>query len=280
MSATQRVKQGFLRLPMAKKLLLVASFTLMVSAVLPWYDNQNTFGSGETYLGIQGPLFMVGFLILGLGAANFLNMFLPLFGKNFARLRRNTGLLSIIFGAQSALLLIVGNTVFFHSEFGVNANHKATGFGMTVAFLSIGVMIISGWWARRKEVSGEYDKREKEIEVAEAAVEAERAAQPVQVMQNQAMPSSYNRVQQATHYAEPVAPQPVTQVPVQDYQPVRPEPQAGPGADVDPLTLDAKTRYKLMKQRMRQSETSRGNYWGQKPSAEPYGAKRTERRLP
>jgi hypothetical protein len=271
MSATQRVKQGFLRLPLAKKLLLIASFTLMISAVLPWYDNKNTFGSGETYLGFQGPLFMVGFLILGLGAANFLSMFLPLLGKNFSKMRKNSGLLSMILGAQAALLLVVGNTVFYHPQFGENASHKATGFGMTVAFLSIGTMIIAGWWAKRKESSGEYEKREQEIAEAEAAAEAERAAQPVQVMQSQPMqqrpmPSSYN------------APAPQPAQPVQTYQPVQPE--RGPGADVDPLTLDAKTRYKLMKQRMRQSETARGNYWGAKPAAEPYGANRSERRLP
>ena len=63
MSLTQRVKQGFLRLPMVKKAILLASGVLMLSVVLPWYDNRNSFGVGETYLGIQGPLFLVGVLV-------------------------------------------------------------------------------------------------------------------------------------------------------------------------------------------------------------------------
>lgn len=279
MSATQRVKQGFLRLPTAKKLLLIASFTLMLSAVLPWYDNQNTFGSGETYLGIQGPLFMVGFVVLALGAINFLNMFLPLFGKNFG-LKRNSGLLSMILGAQAALLLLVGNTVFLHPEFGTNVSHKATGFGMSVAFISVGSLLIAGWWAKRKEQSGDYEKHEKELEEAEVAAAAMQAIptpepEPIQVMHQQPMQSSYRRVQEATHYSEP------PRANAYDYEPVRPEPM--PTSDVDPLTLDARARYKLMKQRSQQSGHAQNNLWGggtSKLQGPAYGADRTERRLP
>ncbi|MFT7183995.1 MAG: hypothetical protein ACI9QC_000321 [Oceanicoccus sp.] len=270
MSATQRVKQGFLRLPTAKKLLLISSFTLMISAVLPWYDNQNSFGAGETYLGIQGPLFMVGLLVLGLGLANFLNMFLPLFGKNFARLRRKSGVLSMILGAQSGLLLLVGNTVFLHPEFGTNANHKATSFGMTIALISVGTLIISGWWAKRKELSGEYDKKEQELEEMDEAMAAIKAVTPPAP---EPIPVSH-----APLYTPPARPQAQYQAP--QYQTVQPEPAAVDNT-VDPLTLDAKTRYKLMKQRMRHNETSRQNLWGTaNTQSDPYGANRTGSRLP
>lgn len=270
MSATQRVKQGFLRLPTAKKALLLSSFTLMLSVVLPWYDNQNTFGSGETYLGIQGPLYMVGFLVLGLGMINFLNMFLPLFGKNFSTLKRNSGMLSMILGAQSALLLLVGNTVFLHAEFGTNANHKATGFGMTLAFFSVGTLLIAGWWAKRKEISGEYDRKAQEMEEAQAAAEAIRAVTPP-------MPDPVP-VSHTPLYTPPRHEVPVYEAP--QYQPIQPD-AISSGDGVDPLTLDAKTRYKLMRQQMRNSDHSQSNLWGKSNAqAEPYGAKRTENRLP
>jgi len=278
MSATQRVKQGFLRLPTTKKLLLIASFMLMISAVLPWYDNQNSFGTGETYLGIQGPLFMVGFIVLALGTVNFLNMFLPLTGKNFSKMKRNSGLLSMILGAQSALLLLVSNTVFLHPEFGTNVNHKATSFGMTLAFLSIGTLIIGGWWAKRKEASGEYAQREKEIEEAEEAEEAQAAAASIQAVQPEPVPVMHTQpLYSPTPQATPQYEAPQTQV-IPDYEPVRPEPVTP--SNVDPLTLDAKTRYKLMKQRERQSSHSRNNLWAGAKDRPAYGAKRTERRLP
>jgi hypothetical protein len=274
MSVTQRVKQGFLRLPTAKKALLISSFTLMVSSVLPWYDNQNSFGAGESYLGIQGPLYMVGFLVLALGMANFLNMFLPLFGKNFSKLKRNSGVFSMILGAQTALLLLVGNTVFFHAGFGTNVNHKATGFGMTLAFISVGTMLVAGWWARRKETSGEYDKKEQEMEAAEAAAASIRAVTPPMP---EPVPVShaplYSPPRQETRQEVPVyeAPQ---------YEPIQPRTEPV-GSGVDPLTLDPKTRYKLMKQRARNSESSRTNLWGTgNKEGEPYGANRTQTRLP
>lgn len=271
MSATQRVKQGFLRLPTAKKCLLIASFMLMVSAVLPWYDNQNSFGAGENYLGIQGPLFMVGFLVLGLGALNFLNMFLPLFGKNFWSLKRSSGAMSMILGAQAALLLLVGNTVFLHPDFGTTANQKATGFGMTVAFLSVGTLLIAGWWAKRKEKSGEYEQREKAIADAEEEARAVEAVQPF-------TPTPMPRHDYGTYEA-----------PVDDYVPVVDTPSTpayAPQIDhasVDPLTLDPKERYRLLKQRQRQSSHAQNNLWGggsrayERPA---YGADPSQRRLP
>ena len=88
MSLTQRVKQGFLRLPLMKKAILTGSAALVVSTVLPWYDLRNSFGVGATYLGIQGPLFVIGLLVLGCGLVSFFNMFFPLMGRQFFNLRK------------------------------------------------------------------------------------------------------------------------------------------------------------------------------------------------
>ncbi len=288
MSATQRVKQGFLRLPTAKKCLLIASFTLAISALLPWYDNRNTFGSGESYLGIQGPLFMVGFLVLGLGLTNFLNMFLPLLGRNFSKLKRNSGLLSIILGAESALLLLVGNTVFLHPEFGVNPNYKSTGFGMTIAFFSVGVLIIGGWWTRKCEANGKYGNSNDQLSVPE---------KEMSFMNAKTIPTEENVDIYSSQY---------TEQPLHSYTPeqksqhdaINPTVSVQSNSETQPYTdpatktpnsnafdgrvLDAKARYKLMKQRQRQSAHAKNNLWGGARNYDhsAYTSRQNDRRLP
>ena len=251
MSLTQRLKQGFLRLPPMKKVVLVSSFTLCVSTVMPWYDQRNNFGVGDTYLGLQGPLFMIGAIMLLCGAVSFFNMFLPLLGRNFFDLKRKTGSVALLMGSQALLLLVVANSIFFHPAFAATVNNKMTRFGMAIAFFSVGAMMISGWWTRRKDRSGV-----EEEQVMEEFTEP--IATPVQA-------PSY----------------PVSEVPVQTntYEQARPAaPSYGtPQSTVDPLTLDARTRYRLMKSQGRFSSTARNNLWGGGQGS-AYGVRREEER--
>lgn len=248
MSLIQRTKQGFLRLPFLKKVVLLSSLGLMISTLMPWYDERNSFGVGESYLGIQGPFFLIGLMVLGFGAISFFHLFLPLTGKNFFKTRGKTGLTSFFLGVQSLLLLIVANSIFYHPDFGVNISSKSTRFGMTFAFISLGLMALSGWLSRNKE-----DSVSEEVitDVEEPSYEAPRYTAPVRP--------------EATVRSEPM------DVPVQTSftQPKaqtssNPAPYSGGAGSVDPLTLDPRTRYKLMQSRMRKEGTihSGPNFWG------------------
>lgn len=248
MSLTQRLKQGFLRLPPMKKVILISSFTLSLSTVLPWYDQRNNFGVGETYLGLQGPLFTVGLIILGCGVISFLNIFIPLFGRNFFELKRKTGTLALSFGVQSLLLLLVANSIFFHPDFAATINNKGTRFGMILAFLSIGTLMISGWWVRRKERSAgaEGEEREYEMEDIITPMPIPSESIPVETI----VAPSY---QAARNFAPNMVKEP----------------------EIDPLTLDARTRYKMMKaQGGQHSPSARNNLWGGNRNGSPYSARR------
>jgi hypothetical protein len=223
MALTKRVKQGFLRLSMAKKVVLLSSGALMVSAVLPWYDNRNSFGVGETFLGVQGPLFLLGIFVFSFGAISFFNIFLPLLGKNFFKLKRKIGAVAMMLGAQSLFLLLIANSVFYHPSFGTNISHKGIRFGMLVAFISIGFMVSSGWLTHRREKKGEFDE---EMEDFMVAPEPAPAPEPIQHIQSATKPLTYGTY------------------------------------EGDPLKLDAKTRYKMMKQQQRRSTNAQENLWG------------------
>lgn len=227
-----------------KKVILISSFTLCVSTVLPWYDQRNNFGVGDTFLGVQGPLFAVGLVVLGCGVVSFFNMFLPLMGRNFFDLKRKSGSLALSLGTQALLLLLVANSIFFHPEFASTINNKATRFGMMTAFFSIGALMISGWWVNRKEkAGGEVEEREDELEDTYTAPVYASEDVPVETASRPLYQPSFNTVQDRPAYSQPI-------------QPVQ---QATP---VDPLTLDAKTRYKMLKAQGHYSPNARNNLWG------------------
>ncbi len=163
MSLSQRVKQGYLRLPSMEKVIFLGSVITMVSTVMPWYDNRNNYNIGETYLGFQGPLFVVGLLTLGFAGFCFLKIFLPFMGRNFFHSSYKIGKLSLILGLESMLMLIIANTVFYHPDFGDNATNKAIRFGMFVAFLGVSMMITGGYLASKRGEVREETFPEREI---------------------------------------------------------------------------------------------------------------------
>ncbi|MBI4231741.1 hypothetical protein HY605_00795, partial [Candidatus Peregrinibacteria bacterium] len=64
-------KSRLKKLAISKKLILVGSGLMVVSAFLPWYSDLDRFKIGDTFLGITGPLYLVGFLVLLAGLASF-----------------------------------------------------------------------------------------------------------------------------------------------------------------------------------------------------------------
>lgn len=259
MSLIQRTKQGFLRLPFLKKVVLLSSLGLMISTVMPWYDERNSFGVGESYLGIQGPFFLIGLMVLGFGAISFFHLFLPLTGKNFFKTKGKSGLTSFFLGIQSLLLLIVANSIFYHPDFGANISSKSTRFGMTFAFISLGLMALSGWLSRNKE----------DAESEEVIEDFEERIPPVMrsyeaPLHPEAIRSEPMDVPVQTSFSQPRAQASSTPAPY----------SGGATPSVDPLTLDPRTRYKLMQSRMRKEGTihSGPNFWGNGSGTARFGS--------
>lgn len=199
---------------------------------MPWFDNRNSSGVGESYLGVEGPLFVIGILVGVLGAISFLQMFLPLMGRNFFKNRKHGGI-ALIMGFQALLLVGVANSVFFHPEFGSNVTAKTTRFGLIFAFVSIGILIVGGYLANRRAP--------KEVEEPE---EEEAYSAPIST-------PSYT------------SPMPTYTPPTPSYSSPTPTPSsASIPTGVDPLTLDARTRYRML------SSNARTNLWQRHRSEE------------
>lgn len=145
-----------MRLPKHKKIIFAASIVTIVSCLLPWYQDLSVYGIGDTYLGVTGPLFLAGFTILGLSLMLALMIGLPVTGKRFPKLPIKQSLVSMLVGVESLFLILIANSVFYHSKFGVSISHKEPGFGMTVALIAIIGMIIGSyfWWKEESEFKG------------------------------------------------------------------------------------------------------------------------------
>lgn len=135
--SSRRIQNSLARLDVTRKWILLGCVAIALSTVLPWYADLDAFGAGDLYLGLTGPLFLVGLMVFA--SAVFIGtwILLPAFGKRLPTLPVKEGALFVLLGFQDLLLLLIANSVFFHPKFGVNITLKETGFGMILAFAGV-----------------------------------------------------------------------------------------------------------------------------------------------
>jgi hypothetical protein len=134
----------FGRLPLGMKLVSIGSFVTFISVFLPWYADLDTFNTGDKFIGLGGPLYLLGFLIMALaGTALILSAF-RLLGKKLPQLPLEEAHLHIFVGAMSMFLLIITSSIYFHSKFGVNITMKEMRFGMIMAFAGAALVLLGG----------------------------------------------------------------------------------------------------------------------------------------
>lgn len=148
MSLTQRIKQGYLRLPGAEKAIFIGSGLLAISPLLPWYDSMKGYVI-ETIMGVSGPLFLLGVLTMIFGGITFLHIFMPFLGKSFFK-NSELSKLANFCGFEALLMLVISNSIFFSSEFGGAVSHKGTRFGMMVAFIGVALTVSGAYFAKGK----------------------------------------------------------------------------------------------------------------------------------
>ncbi len=148
MSLTQRIKQGYLRLPGAEKAIFIGSGLIMLSPLLPWYDSMKGYVI-ETIMGVSGPLFLLGILTMAFGGLTFFHMFMPFLGSSFFK-NSELSKLANFCGFEALLMLVISNSIFFSTDFGGAVTHKGTRFGMMIAFAGIALTIGGAYFAKGK----------------------------------------------------------------------------------------------------------------------------------
>lgn len=148
---SKRIDQIFKELPLPSKLLAIGSLILALSVFLPWYSDVDTFKTGFTYLGVTGPLYLVGFSVLALALVNLVFLSFSVFGFKPKTLKVKNNQVFLFSGLVSLYLLLVVNSIYFHNQFGVNITLKESQFGMFVAFLGMVLNVTGAYLASREK---------------------------------------------------------------------------------------------------------------------------------
>ncbi len=147
----KRINQLIKELPFEKKLMGAGSVLLALSVFFPWYQDLDSFKTGDVFLGITGPLYLLGISLLGLAVFNIalivsdaLDKKMPLFAVKPASFFLASGLITFY-------LLMAINSIYFHNKFGVNITVKESQFGMFLAFIAASLMTIGGYLSGREK---------------------------------------------------------------------------------------------------------------------------------
>lgn len=155
----ERIKIRFMRLPLFSKLLAVGSFLAVISVAMPWYEDLDAFKTGDMFLGITGPLYLAGYVILLASALSLGLVVFNILEKKPPRLPMKENHVHIAAGVLNIFLLILVNSVYFHDKFGVNIALKDARFGMTIAFIGSVVLLVSSiMLEKKKSVALEFDE--------------------------------------------------------------------------------------------------------------------------
>lgn len=126
----------------------LGSVLMIIALFLPWYKDLDSFRTGDMFLGITGPLSLVGFTLFAIAALNIALMVYDFLGKKLPLSIKSTDFF-LFAGIISFYLLIVVNSVYFNAQFGVNITLKQSMFGMFVAFIAASFITIGGYLAGR-----------------------------------------------------------------------------------------------------------------------------------
>jgi hypothetical protein len=167
----KQLKNKFLKLALPQKIIGVGALVALISAILPWYSDIDMYNTGERFLGITGPLYLVGYIIIALSIFSIILTGFYLLNKKIPALPMKESMVYILSGVVSLSLLIIANSVYFHPEFGVNITSKEYGIGMMLALIGSMSVLIGGILQQRESGTSRFVK---EFQEETGAIEEEK----------------------------------------------------------------------------------------------------------
>jgi hypothetical protein len=149
----KRINQIIADLPFERKLVGIGALLMAVSTFLPWYQDLDSFKTGDVFLGLSGPTYLAGLTILAVSIVDILLVFIESSDKKMPMITIKPSTFYLASGLLSFYLLLMVNSIFFHNKFGVNITSKDSQFGMFMAFIAASLMTIGGYLATREKSS-------------------------------------------------------------------------------------------------------------------------------
>lgn len=147
-------KTRLMKLPTVSKLVMVGSFIAVIGVFLPWYNDIDKYGFGDMFLGISGPLYLAGIIVLLSGIASFSMIAFRLFDKPVPKLPLKENQFYVFSSSVSLTMLVLSISVFFHNSFGVSLVDKSIGVGLYLGLFGSGIVMLGAIIAlRNREIS-------------------------------------------------------------------------------------------------------------------------------
>ena len=133
-----------------KKLIAIGTILMVISLFLPWYQDLDSFRTGDTFTGLTGPLYIAGFTFLIIASFSIFLLVTDYFDKKVPLFRVKASKFFLPAGIFSFYLLILVNSVYFDKSFGINITLKQSQFGMFIAFVGAALLTIGGYLLSRE----------------------------------------------------------------------------------------------------------------------------------
>lgn len=141
----------FRGLALSEQIVFVGSFLAILGAFLPWYSDTDQFKTGTTFLGITGPLYLAGLLVLISSAMCLTAVIMKMRESSALPVKENH--LFIGASVMSLLMVVMAMSVYFHPKFGINLADKQSGIGMILAAIGGLAVLGGGILGARKKAS-------------------------------------------------------------------------------------------------------------------------------
>lgn len=168
---TKKLKDRLKELPLAYKFVGFGSVLGVVSVFLPWYLDVDKFNSGYQFLGITGPLYLIGGTLLvsfGLSATLVASR---MFHKNLISLPIKEYTFNIGNAVASFYLIFIAYSIYFHPQFGLHIVDKQPRFGLLAALIACVITGYGGYLQRKQYLIAHKNARTiEEHEVVEKVV--------------------------------------------------------------------------------------------------------------
>lgn len=150
-TVTKRILQHLQGFSSEQKFVFWGSVAMIVSVFLPWYSDLDAFKTGDMFLGITGPLYLAGLLILGVGVVSATTLLSRNMRDKMERIFSLIGNFYVMSAGFSGFLLLLVNSVYFHPKFGVNIAIKESRVGMFLAFGGVVLLAFGGYLMRKRQ---------------------------------------------------------------------------------------------------------------------------------
>lgn len=147
----KRFPQIISELSFEKKLIAAGAALMAISLFLPWFSDVDSFHTGDTFTGLNGPLYFAGLTFLIISSLSLIFIVTDHLGIKLPLSSIKNSKIFLGFGIFDFYLLMMVNSVYFHHSFGVNITLKQSGFGTFVAFIAAALITVGGYMNIREK---------------------------------------------------------------------------------------------------------------------------------